>query len=245
MRRVRPSLLPYALWAGFALAIVASGVVLLRACGLGALAWNFCPAADEVAPELIAESERGAALGAQVRQLELDVLRNRLACSAEAPPKPPLELPNSPDPVQPQQTAARKSEPPLPAKRWDDKDLTLLKGCWQLGKETQTRLRQGNKTEVCNVKAGTICFGEDGTGERQQEALCKSGSGFTCKAPVTATFGNDKTLRTKQPQVTCTPPSISWFGDPNALTCVRVDDKHANCRDGTGFTYEFRRKEGA
>jgi hypothetical protein len=50
-------------------------------------------------------------------------------------------------------------------------------------------------------------------------------------------------MRTRQPQVTCNPPSIVWNANPNYLTCERVDDSTARCRDASGFEHYFRRKK--
>ena len=54
--------------------------------------------------------------------------------------------------------------------------------------------------------------------------------------------GNDTTLRTTQPAVSCTPTRAQWTGPPNALNCRRVSDTLALCRDGLNFEYEFRRE---
>lgn len=243
-------LLAYVLWAAFALAVVTTGVVLLHACGLfgSALGWNFCPTTPH---GLSAEAERGADLTRQVQRLEMELAQKNLAC-ASIPPTPPapLELPRQTGPVRPQQTAELKPPPPppkppaqLPADRWDKKDLSMLKGCWQLGQETRTNMSKGGgRVELCTVQAGTICFGEDGRGQRDQNANCTSTGPYTCRAPIAATFGNDGSLRTTQPQVKCSPPSITWNADPNTMNCRRIDDTHAICRDALNFEHEFRRK---
>ncbi len=250
-KRGRPSRLSYALWAAFALLVVASAAILLRACGLLApiLGWNFCPATP---PSLSAETERGEELSKLVRQLELALAQKNLECASIPPPlRAPLELPTQPGPVRPQQTAALKPPPeppkppaPLPADRWNKKDLSLLKGCWQLGHETRTNMSRAGGIELCTVQAGTICFGEDGRGQREQNSRCQSTGAYTCRAPVTATFGDGGTLRTTQPKVTCTPTSITWNSTPNYLSCRRVSDTLALCRDTLNFEHEFRRKDG-
>ena len=239
------------LWAAFAVLVVASGALLLRACGLlipGAAAmsmfgWNFCPV---TAPSLSAEIVRGEQLSRLAYQLELELAENKLEC-ASLPPSParPLELPTQRGPVRPQQTAELKSPPALPADRWNKKDLGLLKGCWQLGHETRTNMAKGNgRVELCSVQAGTICFGEDGHGERRQNSSCSSTGAYTCKASIAATFGAGGALRTTQPLVTCTPSNITWNAAPNTLTCRRVNDGLALCRDALNFEHEFRRKDG-
>lgn len=249
--RGRSSRLSYALWAAFALFVAASAAILLRACGLlpPILGWNFCPATP---PSLSAETERGEELSKLVRELELALAQKTLECaSIPPPPPPPLELPTRAGPVRPQQTAELKPPPeppkppaPLPADRWNKKDLSLLKGCWQLGHETRTNMSRAGGIELCTVQAGTICFGEDGRGQREQNSRCQSTGAYSCRAPVTATFGDGGTLRTTQPKVTCTPSSITWNSTPNYLTCRRVNDTLALCRDTLNFEHEFRRKDG-
>ena len=233
------------LWTAFVATIALSGIVLLRACGLSVIAfgWNFCPATP---PTLSAEAERGTDLARQVRRLELELAQKSLACaSIPPPPPPPLELPTHTDLPQPQQTALLKPpEPPkpppaVPAERWDKKDLSLLQGCWPLGSDGPSRLTKSDGTfvEDCTVKAGTICFGSDGKGRREATQDCPSTGRSRCVAPITAAFGNDGLLPTKQPQIMCEPAVQYWWGSPrNDLPCRRVSDDLVMCGN-----YEFRR----
>ena len=132
---------------------------------------------------------------------------------------------------------------PLPADRWAQKDLSMLQGCWRLGRDTQTTYSAGGGLpEICGVKAGSICFGSNGGGERQTTIVCPSAGTITCKAPITARFGNDDTLGTTQPAVSCSPPSKTWNGPINSLACRRVSDTLALCRDGTNNESEFIRE---
>ena len=251
------------LWTAFAAMVVLSGVVLLRACGLSlglsvtTFAWNFCPATPST---LSAEAERGTALARLVRGLELEIEQKLLACaSIPPPPPPPLELPTHTDRPRPQQTALLKPPPPppppppkpkpveapkpppaIPADRWANKDLGLLEGCWRLGRDGVTDLvaDDGTFIEKCAVKTGSICFGTDGQGRREAYEICPSDSGpTTCRAPITASFGGDGRLYTKQPHVMCDPPVHGWSGSPgNDLVCDRVSDDLVMCSG-----YEFRR----
>ena len=92
------------------------------------------------------------------------------------------------------------------------------------------------------MKAGRICFGANGSGERRSTAVCPATGTITCAAPITARFGNDNTLGTTQPAVQCSPGQANWTGPPNSLTCRRVSDTLALCRDRLNFEYEFRRE---
>ncbi|MDP3159136.1 MAG: hypothetical protein Q8N31_03910 [Reyranella sp.] len=178
----------------------------------------------------------GRKLAAELAALEADIKRALAQCKpVEPPPKPP---PPKPPPV----AQAPPPPPPLPADRWAQKDLTMLQGCWRLGRDTRGSLDQSGRSEMCEVKAGRICFGNNGGGERQSTSVCPSTGTITCTAPITARFGNDTTLGTTQPAVRCNPGTAQWNGPPNGLTCRRVSDTLALCRDRLNFEYEFRRE---
>ena len=59
-------------------------------------------------------------------------------------------------------------------------------------------------------------------------------------APVTGSFSGDGTLGTTQPRVACS-RGMMWNERENWLTCRRVSDTLAICRDNVGFEHEFRR----
>jgi hypothetical protein len=157
-------------------------------------------------------------------------LKHRLAQCKAAEPKP------APHPSAPPPPA------PLPADRWAAKDLGMLQGCWRLGRDTQGNIGLGGRSQTCEVNAGRICFQANGTGQRETSAVCPGTGGIRCTAPITARFGTDNTLGTTQPAVRCTPGVAGWNGPPNSLTCRRVSDTLAVCRDRQNFEYEFRRE---
>ena len=117
----------------------------------------------------------------------------------------------------------------------------MLKGCWQLGRDTTTTRTIARGTERCTVKAGKLCFGADGSGSREMTMECPSGGTVRCTAPIKAQFGGGSTLGTIQPEVKCDPASTVWHGLQNGLTCRRHSDTLASCKDGGGFEHEFRR----
>jgi hypothetical protein len=160
-------------------------------------------------------------------------LKHKLAqCKVAEAPKP---VPPPPPPPQPKPA-------PLPADRWAQKDLGMLQGCWVLGHDTQGNIGVGNRSELCAVKAGRICFGANGGGERTTLAICPGAGTVRCSAPVSARFGNDNTLGTSQPAVRCQPASVGWNGPPNSMSCRRINDALAICRDRLNFEHEFRRQ---
>ena len=174
----------------------------------------------------------GRKLAAELAALEADINRRLAQCRPIEPSKPAPK----PPPV------AQAPPAPLPADRWAQKDLSMLQGCWRLGRDTRGSLDQSGRSETCEVKAGRICFGGNGGGERQSTSVCPSSGTITCTAPITARFGNDDTLGTTQPAVRCSPPTAQWNGPPNSMTCRRISDALALCRDRLNFEYEFRRE---
>ena len=199
------------------------------------------PAPPDPTPVLKVSLDEAAAdgrkLAAEVAALAADIERARAQCKPVEPPKPP---PPKPPPVT--QAPPPPPPPPLPADRWAQKDLTMLQGCWRLGRDTRGSLALSGRSEMCDVRAGRICFGSNGGGERQSTSVCPSTGTITCTAPITARFGNDSTLGTTQPAVACSPSTAQWTGPPNRLTCRRVSDTLALCRDALNFEYEFRRE---
>lgn len=175
----------------------------------------------------------GRRLAVELTALENEIRKRLAQCKAPEPPRP-VDAPKPP--------AAAKPPPPLPADRWAQKDLSLLQGCWKLGRDTRGSIGLSRGSETCDVKAGRICFGANGSGERQTSAICPSTGTITCTAPITARFGNDSTLGTTQPAVPCSPAVAHWNGPPNGLSCRRVSDTLALCRDRLNFEYEFRRE---
>ena len=168
----------------------------------------------------------GEALQAELVALQGDIAKKVAACRPPEPPKP-IEPPKPAE--------APKPPPALPADRWAQKDLGLLDGCWKLGRDTKGSIGANGRSEACDIRAGEICFRGGGRGERKTTAVCPGTGTITCAAPITAKFGNDSTLSTTQPAARCSPTQTVWNGAPNGLTCRRVSDTLALCRDKLNF----------
>lgn len=234
------------LWAVFLAIIIAGAGILLRACGflmpfaVATLvpAWDFCPL---VPGSLSAEAERGETLRKTIRQLERDLADKAMACaSIPPPPPPPLELPTQTGRPRPQQTALLKPPPPpppppkppeppkvpsaLPADRWEQKDLSLLQGCWLLGEASPIDYLP----EHCMATAGTLCFDTIGNGEQEQRHECPASGTRVCRARVTARFVGDGRLIGDQADGPCVPNSY-WVA--RTLICRRINDLMASCED--------------
>ncbi len=136
-----------------------------------------------------------------------------------------------------------KPAPALPAERWSKGDLATLKGCWVLGHDVpMTRTFADGHKEPATMKAGRLCFDEQGSGLHEQVTVGATGR-WACKAPVTAKFWSNGTLVTRQPTVLCEgEPATTWAA--TQLTCHRVNDQMALCdavdKSGRGQV-EFRR----
>lgn len=196
---------------------------------------------------------------------EIEELERRLAARRASCPKPELKQPppeRSPEPPPPEPRPAPESAPPppeppkpkppkpkpqpkkadLPADRWRKGDLSMLEGCWVLGRDAVSVL--GDVQTGKNVRgvkhAERLCLNQNGTGTREMRADYPGRPTTSCSAPVTIWFEGD-TLRTRQPKVQCK-PSTEWLSEPNWLSCRRVSDTTALCRDGLGFEHEFRRE---
>lgn len=176
-----------------------------------------------------AEATRSAneAAARKIAALE-DQIRGH-ACPAPPPPPPPSKPPEPPKP-----------QAELPADRWNRGDLTILEGCWRLGKDSQSSVSFGGRREICTNKAGQICFDRSGRGSRSSQTECRGGQTISCTAPIRGSFSGDR-LQTEQDKVRCQPSGFTWDDRRNAMTCRRISDSLAICRDAEGFEHEFRR----
>ncbi len=175
-------------------------------------------------------------LAAELAALEAD-LRGKVAlCKPVEPKPPPPRLPGRyrrPPPAPPA---------PLPADRWAQKDLGMLQGCWRLGRDTQGSMGYGPRIGSLRHQGGADLLSGQRRRRTPDDRRLSANRHAHCSAPITARFGNDTTLGTTQPAVNCNQPGTSWNGPPNSLTCRRVSDTLALCRDRLGFEHEFRRE---
>jgi hypothetical protein len=137
----------------------------------------------------------------------------------------------------------KPAEPPLPIERWAKGDLGTLQGCWVLGRDVPMVRSWGDgRSERVIVKAGRICFDDQGSGLHEQITVGPTAK-WDCKAPMTATFWSNGTLVASQPDVLCDgAPPLRWTA--TRLTCRRVNDDTAlrQAVDKTGRTQvEFHR----
>ena len=120
----------------------------------------------------------------------------------------------------------------------------MLEGCWALGRDSNTTMTTARGTIRGINRAGRLCFNKSGSGTRQSRAEFQGHPTVNCEAPIHVRFEPGGTLHTTQPQVRCNPRGVTWHSEPNYLTCRRVNDTVAICRDNQGFEHEFRREGG-
>ena len=227
-------LLSVALWVALLGVVGAAYAMLLPACGL-LPASNFCP---QPSGGLSGEAERGATLARVANQLELELIRRKLACASIPPPEaPPLELPTESGPPRPQQMATLKPPPPpppppppkpvekpkppepSPVLKMPDKptqDMSFLKGCWQ----TDPFKHQPSQTDL---GVSTYCFDEKGNG--RLEFKRQGREGYACRPSARAHFtGTDLVIDDSDTSCTNGGP---WWADH--LVCRRAGDGVAQC----------------
>lgn len=141
--------------------------------------------------------------------------------------------------------SCKPAEPPaaLPADRWTQKDLSVLQGCWVLGREARWTDTRSRRPGECTATAGRLCLDGAGNGPIEMQVRCPSPIGaYQCKAPAQAQFADDGTLRVQQPRGQCSSLTI-WTSQ--SMVCKRVSDMQALCRstseNGTTADVDFRR----
>ena len=136
------------------------------------------------------------------------------------------ELAARQDELRNQTEQCKPAEPSLPAERWSKGDLATLKGCWVLGRDVpMTHSFADGRRERVTIKAGRICFDDQGGGLHEQVTIGPTAK-WDCKAPMTAKFWSNGTLVASQPDVICEgEPLVRWAA--TQLTCQRVNDELA------------------
>jgi hypothetical protein len=133
----------------------------------------------------------------------------------------------------------------FPEERWRNRDLSLLDGCWVLGRPNRATLHRGDGRSIEGTqRAGEYCFSGNGRGTGQATADFP-GVRVDCRAPIAADFQPDGQLAIRRPQVDCNPPDIRWgVNSTNQATCRRLNDRELTCRGEDGNEQLFQRRQG-
>lgn len=164
---------------------------------------------------------RGAELRTLLATLTEEVGRKQLTCpivpAAAPPPAVPVPLPRpAPPPPSPPPPQPRAD---LPRERWDQRDLSMLEGCWSL--TTTLTVWNHEQTRSSRVRSWRMCFDGHGAGHQ----TIQLDDGRHCEGPLGASFGGD-VLRVTEPQV-CDGPNFR-LGRTERL-CRRLGDSEAEC----------------
>ncbi len=178
-----------------------------------------------------------------------------------APPPPEVPPPEAPIPAPPPPAPEPPSKPPepapppvvtppaphvdLPKQRWEQRDLSVLEGCWTLGKEVgaQKYNMLNMPTEAGVTRAARLCLDKSGHGRESTVSDFPSGR-IKCDAPVTAHFDSTGELAIRRAPVLCNPPRTTYMAA--LLRCARRDDSVAICNETSEHgevTVEFRRAQ--
>lgn len=172
-------------------------------------------------------------LDAMRGQMELESrgqeLRTLLATLTEEAGRRQLQCPIPTAPPPPSPRAA------LPERRWGQRDVGMLNGCWSLA----TQMSAGRDREsMVRLRSWRLCFDEHGAG-RQTETL---EDGRSCDGPLAAAFDRGDLLHVTEP-ARCSGPALQM--GQSELLCRRVNDAEAQCEgrnpDGTTFEGTFKR----
>ena len=114
--------------------------------------------------------------------LERDLARTARACPQPVALQPPPELSAQLEPPEPDPDS-------LDAEKWEEKDISVLEGCWDLSSDY--RLRDRNTGERVSVESWEMCF--DSTGNGGQQIVMSDGA--ECTADTLASFLEDGRLQ--------------------------------------------------
>jgi len=138
-----------------------------------------------------------------------------IATPAPPPPAPPAEPPTEP-PAEP------PSEPPsLDAERWDEQDISILEGCWQLDSNYSTiNVQTGVRRSVTDWQ---LCLDSNGTGE--QTMVYEDGT--ACRGPAQGSFDpSGQLILTDTARIQCDDGAFVY---ERVTTCERAADGTASC----------------
>ncbi len=149
------------------------------------------------------------------------------------PPAPPPAPPASPSPATPSSSASPPLAPQvdLPKDRWDHNDLTMMEGCWILGRAYITTYDiNGVQAGLQKVHAQRLCFDSSGHGSVTEimEGLSGPEAGQTveCSALLSGHFEPGGSFTAYHNPGRC---SNRFQLHPNSYRCFRQNDGTALC----------------
>jgi hypothetical protein len=179
MRRAALIFLPVAI----AVVVILTAARVLPACAVGVFPWaDACLPQPDAAPaaRLDALEARRAALEAEISTVQRRVAALPACRRVARTPPPPAVVPQ-----------ARPQRPPPPApgldpERWQDRDIGMLEGCWNLDSDYTMVVRSTGARR--GVRSWQMCF--DGRGGGRETQVFTDGT--SCAGPVQARFRGDR-----------------------------------------------------
>lgn len=111
-------------------------------------------------------------------------------------------------------------EAPLTPEGWENRDLSMLYGCWNL--DTTYRTRDVDSGEIRTYDQWQMCFDAEGNGTQTM----RSTDGIVCEGPVTADF-SDIGLNFREPgNLSC---QDGGFIHQRQIACVPAPEGRATC----------------
>lgn len=195
----------------------ASAWLLLDACGvrlpLGLGVLSFCEPEGEAAARdrLDGETRETETLRGRIAMLERDLGLKQ--CEAEPPPLP--------EPAQPPRPTAPPTPSGLAPDAFDEADISVMKGCWQL--TSNYAVREINTGVITRFKYWRICFDENGNGTQEM----RSTNGVQCKGRITGRMPGNGRLTMREPgNLQCDNDSSIFRRD---ITCSLDSRGNAQC----------------
>lgn len=200
-------------------AIGASTVLLLQSCGVRVpfttWALSDCATGDQLAlrTDQAAADRRTEDLTGRIAALEQDLALMR--CEPPPPVTEPVVEP-APPPQTPPQT-----ESGLAPDAFDDRDISVMEGCWQL--DSDYAVRDVDTGAVTQFRDWELCFDAEGNGRETMRAT----NGVTCEGPIRGRITERERLVMTEPgNLQCSNRSFIFRRD---ITCSIDAQGRANC----------------
>ncbi len=154
--------------------------LLLQSCGVRLpftdRVLSFCVTAEELATQagLDTADRQGADLVREVRQRERELAL--LKCHADPPLPPPPKTPSG-----------------LTPDAFDDNDISVMEGCWQLSSDYA--VRDINTGAITHFRYWRICFDKNGKGRETM----RSTTGTLCRGNLRGRMPGNGTLTMREP----------------------------------------------
>lgn len=197
-----------------------SAWLLLQSCGLRIpFAGTFLSSCEtdqtrQTRSDLVQARQDNRTLETRIAYLEHQL--GGLICKADPPPPPP-----PPPPPKPPKPPKPKTPSGLAPDAFDDRDISVMEGCWQLS--SNYAVREINTGQITRFKYWRICFDRNGNGTE----VMRSTSGVRCEGRIKGRIpGNGKLTMREPGNLQCDNGSSIFRRD---ITCTIDKRGNAQC----------------